>query len=254
MVARESCASDSEIAAYRNWYDKSYDVIESACRSLEHPYGFNPPLLSSVESLAAKPRLLVATLNPAGSADCPDHRGRYRYEGLNAYLDIDWRGHGLGQSPLQRQMQGVFEHLRSRTCGSPVSAVAFARSRVVTAQLIPFRSPSESSLHRRTESVAVARAVWAELLRIWLPSTAVTVGATTAQELGVVLGSVGWEGSLPIGWGVYRMTLREFDCGTRLLALPHLSRFAILGRPQSELYLKEAFDWAVGGARPRLSI
>ncbi len=243
MVDRESCTSDSGIASYRCWYEKSYDAIERACRSLEHPFGFNPPLLNSVEALAAQPRVLVATLNPAGSVDYPDHRGRYRYEGLNAYLDIDWNGYGAGQSPLQRQMQGVFEHLRRRICGSPIDSITFARSRVVTAQLIPFRSPSDTTLYRRVESVALARSVWADLFRIWLPSTAVTVGATTAQELGVLLGAVEREDSLPIGWGRYRMTLREFSCGTRLLALPHLSRFAILGRSQSEPYLNEAFDW-----------
>lgn len=245
MLSKEATIKD-----YREWYEQSYQTIECECVRLGHSFGFNPPILNSVESLAAKPRLLVATLNPAGNVDYPAHRGLYRYEGLNAYLDIDWGGYDPGEEPLQRQMQLVFDHLRTRICGTTVDPQTFARSRVVTAQLISFRSPSEDSLHRPEESKQVSRDIWQKLFTHWVPSAAVAVGKdSTAKELGALFGEMTSESSLPTGWGSCRMDLKEFASGTRLLALPHLSRFKIFGRPAGEPYLNEAFDWLTEKAR-----
>lgn len=231
------------LSAYRQWYEHWYAASERACAALGHPYGFNPPLLNSVESLTVEPRLLVATLNPAGNVDYPDHRGLYRYEGQNAYVDIDWIGHGVGQAPLQRQIQEVFEHLRRRTHPISIDAIAFARSNVVTTQLVPFRSPSEKLLHRREDSVRFSREMWSDLFSHWSPTAVVAVGSTTGAELTAILGQVKRDRYMPTGWGEYRLLTRQFARGTRLLVLPHLSRFALFGRPQSEPYLNEAFDW-----------
>ncbi len=232
----------------RDWYQR----IEQAHDKLGHPFGFNPLVLSSVDSFEASPRLMVSTLNPAGDRDYPSHRGVERYEGGNAYTSIDWGGHGKGKAPLQRQVQGVFRHLQKRA-GFAGPLDEFARSQVVTSQIVPFRSPSEKTLHRRDESLTFSRNLWREIFEFWRPEAVVSISGTTTAELTGLLGDIVEESSLPTGWGNYKMTLRGFEGGTRLLGLPHLSRFALFGRWQSEPHLEEAFDWllpsdANGGA------
>ena len=48
-------AKEATIADYRQWYEQAYSTIERECATLGHSLGFNPPVLNSVESLAAKP-------------------------------------------------------------------------------------------------------------------------------------------------------------------------------------------------------
>ena len=229
-------------ALNRDWYGR----IESAYAQLGHPLGFNPLLLSSVESFDATPRLLVATLNPAGDRDYPDHRGVDRYAGGNAYTSVDWKGAGPGRAPLQVQMQGVFRYLQERT-GFGGSPEEFARARVVTAQIIPFRSPDEESLHRRDDSLAFVQQIWREIFSYWQPQIVVSVGATTTEAFGDLLGRARLR-FMPTGWGKVKMSLHEFP-KTRLLGLPHLSTFKLFSRAQSAPYLAEAFDWLVGGVK-----
>jgi len=199
-------------------------------------------LLSSVDSFLAVPRLMVATLNPAGDRDYPSHRGAERYENGNAYTSIDWDGHGKGEAPLQKQVQGAFCHLRKRTAFRG-SLDEFARSQVISCQIVPFRSPNEKALHRPVESLEFSRNLWREIFDLWQPDAVVSVSGTTTEELTGLLGEIVDEDSLPTGWGNYQLTLREFSHGTRLIGFPHLSRFKLFGRPQSEPHLEKAFDW-----------
>lgn len=223
---------------YRGWYSR----VEAAATELGHPLGFNPLLLSSIESFEAVPRLMLATLNPGGNRDYPDHRGLWRYESGNAYTDVNGSGLGPGQSPLQRQIQRAFKHLSTRT-GFIGSDHEFARANIVTAQIVPFRSPNEAVLHRRDESLEFSQNLWSEIFTNWRPQAVVSISGTTTREFGKLLGNEISRRQMPTGWGNIQMNLVEFERGTRLLGLPHLSRFALFGRPASEPHLEEAFDW-----------
>jgi len=211
-----------------------YGRIEAACKELGHPFGFNPLLLCSQESF--KSDLMFATLNPAGNRDYPDHRGRGLYENGNAYLN--------SQTPLNNQIQQAFAHLQRRV-GYTGTPLEFARTQIVTTQLVPFRSPNWKSLHRSEESLAFVKDLWADIFSSWKPRAVVAVGGVTLDLVTELLGPELSRSSMPSGWGDVQIHLRECK-GTRLLGLPHLSRFQIFGRYQSEPYLAKAFDWVIG--------
>jgi hypothetical protein len=235
-----------EFMASYPWSDRYlrlYTRTEAACAEFGHPYGFNPWLLSSIDAFSAEPRLLVMGLNPAGSRDYPEHRGRYLYENGNAYFH-DWEG--AGWSPLQKQMQRLFAELQQRV-GDTRDPAEFARTGIVTGSLVPFRSPGGDSLHRAEESLAFGRELWGEVFAQWMPQAAVTFGETPFEELSRLLGRETNKVKFPSGWGRTTLTLREFDNGSRLLGLPHLSRYKIFGRAQGAAGIEAAFDALLAG-------
>lgn len=226
-------------------YMDLYTRTERAYAELGHPFGFNPWLLSSIDAFRATPRLLVMGLNPAGSKDYPHHRGRYLYELTSGYFN-QW--HGSDWSRLQKQVHQMFRELQRRV-GDDGELEPFARTRAVVGSLVPFRSPSESELHRREESLAFGRALWGDVLADWQPQAALTFGSLPFVELSKLLGHVVHESRFPSGWGKIQLTLREFASGSRLLGLPHPSRFAIFGRPEGEPGIGAAFDALMSGCR-----
>ena len=238
-----------EFMASYPWSDRYlrlYTRTEAACAELGHPYGFNPWLLSSIDAFSADPRLLVMGLNPAGAKDYPEHRGRFRFETMNGYFH---KWDGPDWSPLQQQVHTLFSEIQRRVGDDGVLA-EFARVRVVTGSLVPFRSPGEDSLHRCAESLAFGRELWGEVFAHWMPQAAVTFGETPFDELSKLLGRETNEVKFPSGWGRTTLTLREFANGTRLLGLPHLSRYRIFGRAQGATGIGAAFDALLAGSQP----
>jgi len=223
-------------AHYESWYDQT----ESAYARLGHSLGFNPLILSSVRAFDAKPRLLLMGLNPAGSRDYPEHRGRFRYEERDAYVGTDWGGHAIGQAPLQRQVAKLLRQVQRRVNDhGPLEL--FALNRVVSASLVPFRSRGEADIHNRQASLEFGVSLWKEILGLWRPQYAVCFGTTPFNELSLLLGTwteareydPKWQGALRV---------RVFRDGTRLLGVPHMSRFPIFGRAASSLAIEQAFD------------
>jgi hypothetical protein len=230
---------------YRDWYAR----IEHAHGRLGHTLGFNPPIVSSVRAFEATPRLLVLGLNPAGNVDYPTHRGLFRYENENAYVGVDWKGAGAGASKLQRQVQAVFENLRSRL-RPDCPAEAFAVTEVVTANYIPFRSPDEEQLRNPKDSKAFALELWRDIFAVWRPQVVVCFGLTPFRAMEKLLGST----PRPSEWNVQihfkaMMRLHKLPSGTRLLGLPHLSKTPVFSAVQHEAALSEAFDDLCAGVR-----
>ena len=50
------------------------------------------------------------------------------------------------------------------------------------------------------------------------------------------------EGSFPVGWGNITADRYRLGDGRQLIALPHLSRFAIFGRPEGDRALRTLFE------------
>jgi len=117
----------------------------------------------------------------------------------------------------------------------------FARNRVVSASFVPFRSPSESTLHNRTASLEFGRRHWRGVLEVWEPQYAVCFGSTPFQELCALLGRVVEARDYDPRWqGMLRLCV--FENGARVLGVPHMSRFPIFGRRESTPAIEAAFD------------
>jgi len=110
-----------------------------------------------------------------------------------------------------------------------------------------FRSPSFSALPRRKESVAYAQRLWREILAHWQPRLLITIDTETFANLQTtLLAQPGTRGigreSFPTGWGDYQADLMRIARpdgapAVTLARLPHLSRFALFGRPASRPHM-----------------
>lgn len=231
------------ISQIENWYRFWYHKIEDRCSEMEYPFGFDPPLLCSLKTLLRQPKIAVFTLNPAGNKDHPENRGFDRFHGQNAYLDLKWGSYAAGEAPFQKQMASLFTHLQQRI--DPVRSVAeFAREKVVTAQFIPYRSQTESSLHCKQESIDFSQQIWRSLFQLWKPSLVIAVGKTPARQMAKIFAQCREESPVGAGWGRVKIQRWVDDQGTRIIGLPHLSRFALFGRCESAAAISEIFDWA----------
>jgi len=148
-------------ALYETWCERT----EKAYDRLGHSLGFDPPIVSSVRAFAAKPRLLLMGLNPAGSRDYPKHRGKFRYEERDAHLGTSWNGFAPPEAPLQGQVSQLLRNVQRRVVHSGPLEL-FARHRIVTASFVPFRSRGEADLHDRPASIEFGRSLWNDVLRV----------------------------------------------------------------------------------------
>jgi hypothetical protein len=116
---------------------------------------------------------------------------------------------------------------------------------VLTGVVCPFRTPSWGDLSRsqQTRALAIGHEFWKEPLErpdidlIICCSNDATHAVT--DWLGARL-----ETSLPAGWGSVQVHLYRTPQGVPILALPHLSRFRLFGRPQSEAAIRALFEQA----------
>jgi uracil-DNA glycosylase len=169
-------------------------------------------------------------LNPGGDESNTDH-GEIDTVG-SAYESEDWstakHTYSPGKSPLQLQVRKLFGMLG-------VNA-----SDVLAGNLVPFRSPSWKSLPRRDEAISFGAELWRALITHANP------------RLIVVMSQEPWEALLRdwkianieskgINWGSYQIRRGNWE-GTKVVALPHLSRFRIMERSKSE----DAVSWAFG--------
>jgi hypothetical protein len=233
-------------ADFVRMYSAIYDRTEATYAKLGHPLGFNPFIVSSVRAFEASPRLLLMGLNPAGSKDYPEHRGRFRYEEDDSYIGTSWGDLPKGQAKLQKQIALLLKEVQRRV-GDKGPLDRFALNRIVSGNFVPFRSRNWGDLYRKEESIAFGQSLWGEVFSAWRPQYVVTFGAGALDAVIGLLGDVHeardydprWQGSLSI---------RVLKDGTRLLGLPHLSRFMIFGRLESMPAITEALDDLFAGA------
>lgn len=143
---------------------------------------------------------------------------------VNAYFDQPWGNDG-GFTPLQRQIQllrdGHFPQVELK--------------RLLSFQLIPFRSPSWSEFPAQSRQAAVEFGLKLMPWTLAHLRSDVPVIAFGLREMAPAL--VDWfeasnERRIPTGWGKIRATIYDTPKAQRLIFLPHLSRYRIFGRPQ----------------------
>ncbi len=183
-------------------------------------------LTCPVAALSPKTEVVFITLNPGGDVDRPDHP-KFSCEEGSPYVIESWSGHRPGRSHLQIQVRTLFERF----------GIAFDET--LSGQLVPFRSPSWDELPRQDESLAFGQRLWAQVIDIVQPSLVIGMGKTQLrgplrQILGTSIDSI----DVPVNWGPVTAGLDWF-AGCALITLPHLSRFGIMTRPQSESAVTE---------------
>lgn len=145
----------------------------------------------------------------------------------SAYCDEVWGGsHVRGRSPLQVQVRAMFERLN-------VSPEA-----VLAGNFVPYRSGNWSELKQSDTALEFARRLWREVLEAVRPRVVIAMGNVVRDELAAMLGIKLTR--LPTGWGKVQ-ACRGTANGITLIALPHLSRYRVMDREASRMYMDQLF-------------
>jgi hypothetical protein len=206
--------------------DRLTRTILDAYPSLGSGLGWR--LLYSPENVLDGARVALVGLNPAGHFEDPDH-GVFAMARGSAYVTESWHGDPPGCSPLQRQVRSLFALLNVEP------------EAVLAGNLVPYRDPHflKRPKDRQQRAIALGERLWAELLASARPELIVCLGNESWASLSRVT-RAGASRHTPIGWGSYTAERASFPNGT-IVRLPHLSRFAIFGRPESEAGIRRTF-------------
>jgi hypothetical protein len=114
----------------------------------------------------------------------------------------------------------------------------------------PFRSSGWPPLVSPKESIEFSGRMWARVLETGEPSVIVCLGSDPMRYLDPVLRAhraspTGPAEKHPVGWGNVKYAVGRYTttaCEVTMLGLPHLSRFRIFGRPESQHATTEIVD------------
>lgn len=206
----------------------SAEFIEQAYRKSENQLGWR--FLSCPARNLEGAKVAFVGLNPAGNGP-EDRDGFAMPEGTSAYRDESWGGCAPGEAVLQKQVLALFARLGQRP------------ENVLSGQFIPFRSPRLNKLKNLQFCLAFGEELWSGVFSSAKPELVVTLGFDTLPHMQRILGVVSVE-KIPVNWGNYSARRGTFKGGT-LIALPHLSTFKIMNRPQSATALDTLFEGAI---------
>ena len=206
----------------------SVDAIQAAYRNSGNDKGWR--LLSSSAATLDGAEVAFIGLNPGGVEQSADHSVFAMDQG-SAYVLEQWGGAAAGKSSLQRQVQALFRSL------------GVTPDKVLSGNLVPFRSPSWETLKNKSEAVAYGSDLWTSILARAQPRLVIGMGHVVNKELARIL-AAGDMKREPLGWGNITGMRATFTGGV-FVGLPHLSRFSVIGRSQSENGLSALFapDW-----------
>ena len=116
-------------------------------------------------------------------------------------------------------------------------------SEILAGVIAPFRSDGwdELSEQQKTGSLALGYKFWNEPLR--QSSLKLIIACSEeAKELAVRMTSASFKLERPSGWGKIQIRGYRSEDGKIILHLPHLSRFKLMGREQSEQAIRSALE------------
>ena len=225
------------------------ESISAAYKRLGHRLGWRF-LAGPRRTFTSRAPFALITLNPGGTRENPDHP-RTSSEKGSAYWIESWKEKQPGKAPLQLQFQELFARIVT-IVDAKESPQAFVENRVLAAHFVPFRSRSLDTLHRRSESIAFARQLWAELLAEWIPRTILTIDCVTFENLHGIISNrpaeVVARQRFPTGWGcstaeAFRFRMSERAESVTLARLPHLSRFRLMSREACRQPVQDFLDY-----------
>lgn len=213
MVASETSAVDLS----------STEAAEAAiqARYCESGNALSWKFLYSPFSVLDGAEIAFLGLNPGGNAPQSDENRLCTPPGVSEYRDVSWRGKPPGTHGLQPQALALFDWLGVR----PEDALA--------GNFVPFRSPNWESIRAPELSVSFGRRLWRSVFAKAKPRRVVVLTERVRNEVAALLEIQGFE-RISTGWGescAYRGIGRN---GVELIGLPHLSRYRLFGRAQSE--------------------
>jgi hypothetical protein len=160
-------------------------------------------------------------LNPGGTRATSDH-GEYSCEDGSAYEIESWLDYPAGKAPLQRQVRSLFQLLNVKPHD------------VLSGNLIPFRSKSFADLGDSDGALRFGTAIWSEVLPLANRQLVIGMGQVVQDMLFKHYCATVSE--TKAGWG--NQKIRYAVVGqTRIVGLPHLSRFGVATRKESKEFL-----------------
>jgi hypothetical protein len=197
-------------------------IIDAEYQRLGHSIGWR--FLTSPEKNIFSSRIALVTQNPGGNLDDPN-APRWSVENGNAYTTESWRGLAVGQDPLQIQVKRMFQII-----GVDINSI-------LSGYFVPFRSPDWKSLKHPQHSVAFGAALWNYIFAVSPAKIIFAFGKDLTVPLCNILDATSTM-SVPAYWG--GNTINRYMCSQErtLIILPHLSRFRLFYRPQSESSFK----------------
>ena len=182
-------------------------------------------------TLSCPSGIVFLGLNPGGrrySVDVSVEEG-------SAYIVERWGrrpnrpdGYAPGESPLQKQLRGLFDLLAANMPGDWKNGDELL-AQTLAANFCPFRSPDWKSLSNRKEAVEFSRTLWTRIFDEFTPQLILTMSGLSYNQLKRVLGRDPEESSLPTGWGKVEFKIARYSDVT-LARLPHLSTFKLMSR------------------------
>lgn len=114
---------------------------------------------------------------------------------------------------------------------------------ILTGVVAPFRSDgwAELSSTQKRRSLELGYAFWSEPLR-HPDLKVITVCSEEAASMAVDITDASLDEVLDSGWGTIKIRRYRTPQGQLIVHLPHLSRFRLFGRPESEGPLRKAFE------------
>ncbi len=184
-------------------------------------------LLASPASVLEGAEVAFLGLNPGGSSRPVDHPEFCTIEG-SAYVTEIWDSKNRpGESRLQLQVRELFKLL----CVNP--------EEVLAGNLVPFRSSNWETLKDKSQSLAFGKDIWRDIFRNAKPRLVICMGSATFHAISQILESNEPQ-KVSVGWGSIAGSQAHF-AGGLLVGLPHLSRFGIIKRSESQIGLQKLF-------------
>lgn len=163
-------------------------------------------------------------LNPGGDF-CPTEHADFSNERGSAYAVESWDGAAPRKSNLQRQVLTLFDKIGERP------------EAVLAGNLVPFRSPSWGALQDKQNALRFGKGLWTSILAEVKPRLVICMAGDAHSALQDIL-AVRETERVPVGWGSICGERSSFAGGS-LVRVPHLSRFKIMSRTESQMGLRK---------------
>lgn len=219
-------------------FDDCVRQIKTAYDDLGHQLGWQF-LYTPKRSFSRSAPLWFLGLNPGGGIE---REPVHSFESGNAYRVDHWGGRGRGgalpgPNQLQRQITALYKTIAD-ILGTDADNLM---DNSLASNLCPFRSPSWNALPRKPETIEFSMRLWSGIIERMLPRAIVTIAPQASRGIIKALDKCGYQvtehSKLSAGWGSVtcdRVRMHRPDRSTLIVRFPHFSRFAIVGRSESE--------------------